>query len=147
MKTVITLFAVLVTAIVVGVSSPYADCGSCGKGHTHKDGEHAEAVQAADKQVAGLEEMCSKNSGAMAARNKENSFFERLGGEKKIHEFTKELMRVHMENPDVASHLDGLDLDHVASRVAVFIIAGTGGSAEYNGPSLPDSHRPMQPWP
>ncbi len=143
MKIAITIVAVLLAATLVAINSPYADCGKCSKDHSHDSAAEAKATPA-DAQVASLEEMCAKNTGAMTARNEEKSFYERLGGEKKIHAFTKELMRVHMENPDVAYRLDGLNLDHVANRVAVFIIAGTGGPGEYNGPSLPDSHRHMK---
>lgn len=143
MKTAITMFTVLAAALVfTAAGSLNADCGKCGKGHSHN--EEAKAEPTPDEQVAALEEMCAKNSSAMAARNEKSSFYERLGGEKKIHEFTKELMRVHMENPDVAYRFDGLSVDHVANRVAVFIIAGTGGPGEYNGPSLPDTHRHMK---
>jgi hemoglobin len=142
MKTAITMFTVLAAALVFAAAgSLHADCGSCG---AHKSTEEAKAEPTADEQVAGLEQMCAKNSSVMAERNKEKSFYERLGGEKKIHEFTKELMRVHMENPDVAYRLENLDRDQVAHRVALFIISGTGGPQVYDGPSLPDSHRHMK---
>jgi len=143
MKITITIVAVLLTATLVSVNSPYADCGKCGKDHSHDSAAEAKAVPA-DAQVASLEEMCAKNTGAMTARNEENSFYERLGGEEKILAFTKELMQVHLKNPDVAYRLDGLSVDHVANRLAQFIMAGTGGPGEYNGPSLADAHRHMK---
>jgi hemoglobin len=144
MKTAIALIAVLGIAIFAAVNSPLADCGKCGAAHSPKGEAEAKAPATPDEHVAALEDMCAKNAVAMASRNEKSSFYDRLGGEKKIHEFTKELMRVHMENPDVAYRLKDLDLDHVANRVALFIISGTGGPDVYNGPSLPDTHRHMK---
>jgi hemoglobin len=144
MKTAISVIAALAIAAFAAVNSPLADCGKCGRDHSHKGDAEAKAPATPDEHVAALEDMCSKNADAMAARNEKSSFYDRLGGENKIHAFTKELMRVHMENPDVAYRLQDLDLDHVANRVALFIISGTGGPEVYNGPSLPDTHRHMK---
>ena len=103
-----------------------------------------EAEPTPDDIIAQMEAQCAANSEAMAARQAENSLYERMGGEEKIHEFTTELVRVHMENEKVRPFFEGLDHKKVAYRVAQFIISGTGGEQVFNGPPLPESHAEMQ---
>lgn len=103
-----------------------------------------EAQPTPDEVLAQMEAQCAANADAMAARQAETSLYERLGGEEKIHEFTRELVRVHKENDKVSPFFEGLDDKKVAYRVAQFIISGTGGAEVYQGPSLEDSHRDMK---
>jgi hemoglobin len=93
--------------------------------------------------IAQMEAQCAANAEAMAARQAETSLYERLGGDEKIHEFTRELMQVHMDNPKVRPFVENVDRKKAAYRVAQFIISGTGGEKVYKGPSLEDSHREM----
>lgn len=147
MKNIMTFAAVLLTAVVAIVSGPAAQDHDHHNHDHHKSAEpasEAKTAPSADEQVASLEAMCAANADAMSARHAETSLYERLGGEEKIHEITRELMRVHLENPDVAYRLDGLDVDKVAHRVALFIISGTGGPAVYNGPELKATHAHMK---
>lgn len=94
----------------------------------------------ADDQLAVLEARCSASTEARATRHAEIPLFERLGGESKIHELTREVMRLHTENASIAHYVEGLELEEVAARVAQFMISGTGGPRVYEGPSLADSH-------
>ena len=103
----------------------------------------AKATPSPDEQVAGLEAMCAANSDERAARHAKTPLFERLGGEEGIHKFTKELVRVHLENEKIGYIFEGLDADKVAERVALFVIAGTGGPQKYDGPDLKTSHADM----
>ena len=93
--------------------------------------------------IAQMEAQCAAASEAMAARQAETSLYERLGGDKKIHELTRELMDVHMENDAVRPFVENMDRKKLAYGVAQFMIAGTGGPQVYKGPSLEDSHRAM----
>jgi hemoglobin len=142
MKKTITVAAVLLTAVIAVASVHTAP--DPGSEKTDKTATEAKATPTADEQVASLERMCAENAKAMAARHAEKSFYERLGGEEKIHVLTRELVRLHLENDDVAYRLDGLDTDKVAHRVALFIISGTGGPAVYNGPELEATHAHME---
>jgi hemoglobin len=101
------------------------------------------AAPTADEQVTMLESGCELTAEARDARHTAKPLFERLGGEEGIHAITKELVRVHMQNEKLAYMFEDLDGDHVANRVALFMISGTGGPALYDGPSLPESHAHM----
>ena len=94
--------------------------------------------------IAQMEAQCAANSEAMAARQAETSLYERMGGEEKIHEFTRELMEVHMGNDAVRPFVENIDRKKAAYRVAQFIISGTGGPSVYKGPSLEESHAHMR---
>lgn len=103
--------------------------------------EHpTEAPPSTADRIAGLEAQCAATADARAERHAARPLFERLGGDKKIHELLHEVVRLHLQNPAIAGDFDGLDPDHVADRVAEFVIAGTGGPAVYDGPSLTESH-------
>jgi hemoglobin len=93
--------------------------------------------------IAQMEAQCAANSEAMAARQAETSLYERLGGDEKIHEFTRELMEVHMANDAVRPFVENVDRKKAAYRVAQFIISGTGGEQVYQGPSLEETHAHM----
>ncbi len=138
MKYAKTYAAVLVMAVLVVIAGFVARTADAG------ESTEAKAAPSADEQVAGLEQMCSENADAMATRQAEKSLYERLGGEEKIHEIIREVVRLHLENSDIAYLLDGVDTDHLAHSVALFIISGTGGPSVYEGPSLTASHAHMK---
>jgi len=98
----------------------------------------------ASAQVRDLEKMCEANSSDRTERHARQSLFQRLGGEKKIHKLTAEIIRLHLENDAIKHLVDERYADHLAKRVAEFIISGTGGPAVYEGPSLTHSHERMQ---
>ncbi len=98
----------------------------------------------ADAQVLDLEKMCEANSDARADRHAKKSLYKRLGKEKKIHALTKEIVRLHLVNDDIKHLVDERYADHLAKRVAEFVISGTGGPSVYEGPSLSHSHEHME---
>jgi hemoglobin len=98
----------------------------------------------ADAQVLGLEEMCEANADARSDRHAYKSLFKRLGKEDKIHDLTREIVRLHLVNDAIKHLVDARYADHLAKRVAEFIISGTGGPSVYEGPSLAHSHERMQ---
>lgn len=98
------------------------------------------AAPTVDEQLAGLVAMCTASAEDRAARQAETSLFDRLGGEEKIHELTREIMRLHTVNPAIHHLVDDVDAKKVAYRVAQFMISGTGGPQVYEGPTLTESH-------
>jgi hemoglobin len=106
--------------------------------------EEKPAAPTVDEQLAGLQAMCASASEAHTARQTETSLFDRLGGEKKIHELTREVMRLHSVNPAIHQFVDDVDAKKVAYRVAQFMISGTGGPQVYEGPTLTESHLEMK---
>ncbi len=138
MKFAKTFAAVLLLAVLAAVS------GSVVQNTYAGEATDAKAAPSADEQVAALETMCSENADAMAARQTEKALYERLGGDEKIHEIIGEVVRLHLENSEIAYLLDGVDTDQLVNGVALFIISGTGGPSVYEGPSLTASHAHMK---
>ena len=132
MKKMIALGGTLLVAVTVFVSSAISS--------DEKKAEEAMTPPTPDEQVAHLEAMCAASAEERAARHNETPLFQRLGGEEKIHALLKEVVRLHHENPTVAYLVEDVDGDHLAARVAEFVITGTGGPEVYRGPSLTESH-------
>jgi hemoglobin len=133
-----------IALIVLGLVAAPAISGQKAETSTHVKSASADTpAPTADEQVAMLESGCELTAEARAARHTAKPLFDRLGGEEGIHAFTKELVRVHLENDKLAYMFEDLDAEHVANRVALFIISGTGGPSLYDGPSLPETHADM----
>jgi hemoglobin len=97
-----------------------------------------------DDQVRALETSCAASAPARAERHAKTPLFERLGGEKGIHAITREVVGLHLKNPEIRHFFDGLDPDAVADHVAQFLVGGSGGPQVYRGPDLTTSHRAMK---
>lgn len=102
------------------------------------------AAPSPDQQVAELEASCAASAAERASRHARTPLFQRLGGEQGIHAMTREIVRLHLQNPPIRHLFEKLDPDAVAKRVAEFMISGTGGPQVYRGPDLPTSHRSMK---
>ena len=76
----------------------------------------------------------------MAARQAEKSLCERLGGEEKIHDIVVEIVRLHGINPVIEHMLEGVDEARLVYGVTQFLVAGSGGPAEYKGCNMVDAH-------
>lgn len=103
----------------------------------------AKPAPTAEAQVAGLEASCAASATERAARHAAKPLFERLRGEEGIHSITREIVRLHLQNPAIRRFFVGLDPDEVAKHVAQFMISGTGGPKAYQGPDLTTSHKAM----
>ena len=99
-----------------------------------------QAPPSAKQQMAGLVKSCGASADARAARHEAKALYERLGGYDRILDLTTEIVRLHGENEAIKHTLYGVDEKMLAKHVADFMAAGTGGTAEYTGRSLPDSH-------
>lgn len=93
-----------------------------------------------EAQMQSLLDMCAQTSEARQARQAKSSLYERLGGYDEILKLTHEIVRLHGENEEIKHTLKGVDTDLLAKHVADFVAAGTGGTAEYTGRTLPASH-------
>ena len=102
------------------------------------------ATPSPDQQVAALEASCATSAADRAGRQAKTPLFERLRGEEGIHGMTREVVRLHLQNPPIRHYFEKLDPDVVAKHVAQFIVSGTGGPQVYQGPDLTTSHRPMK---
>jgi len=105
------------------------------------EGEKAPTTR---EQVLGLDAMCAENAEAMAARQTEKSLYERLGGEEKIHEIVVEIVRLHGINPVIKHTLEGVDEARLIHGVTQFLVAGSGGPAEYKGRNMVDAHSHLE---
>jgi len=97
-----------------------------------------------DQQVAEFEASCAASATARASRHAKTPLYQRLRGESGIHAITREVVRLHLQNPPIRHYFEKLDPDLVAKRVAEFMIGGTGGPQVYKGPDLTTSHRSMK---
>jgi len=102
------------------------------------------AAPSPDQQVAELEASCAASSAERASRHARTPLYQRLRGEPGIHAITREVVRLHLQNPPIRHYFEKLDADAVAKRVAEFMISGTGGPQAYRGPDLTTSHRSMK---
>jgi hemoglobin len=78
----------------------------------------------------------------------DNSLFERLGGSAGINTLVDDIVARHMENPAIQArfrpYLDTPEkLETTKRHLCAFLEAGSGGSAQYAGRSMPDAHRGM----
>ena len=92
------------------------------------------------EQIAGMQTMCAETAEARAQRQAENPLYNRLGGYDRIHEFTREVVRLHFENDALDRIMVDVNGEVLAKRVADFTAAGTGGPQTYNGRSMPAAH-------
>jgi len=92
------------------------------------------------EQIAGMQAMCADTIEARAQRQADETLYIRLGGADKINDFTTEVVRLHNQNPTIMPMLLHVNSEELATQVANFIIAGTGGPDIYTGRSLPASH-------
>ena len=102
------------------------------------------AAPSPDQQVAGLEAACAASATERANRHARTPLYQRLRGEEGILAMTREVVRLHLQNPPIRHYFVKVDPDAVAKRVAEFMIGGTGGPQVYKGPDLTTSHRSMK---
>lgn len=95
------------------------------------------------EQVAGLEKMCADTETARTQRHADQALYERLGGYERIHDLTREVVRLHQVNPAIQHMFAKVDAPKLAKHVADFMAAGTGGTATYTGRDMPTVHARM----
>lgn len=83
-----------------------------------------------------------------ASTQEEATLFDRLGGEDGIYELVDDIVAAHMENPTIRQRfLPYLEtpekLAEVKHHLRKFLAMGSGGPEEYEGRSMPETHRGM----
>lgn len=92
------------------------------------------------EQIAGLKTMCAETEQARAQRQADKALYYRLGGYDQIHEFTREVVRLHNENEAIKAIFTHVDSEKLAKHVADFVASGTGGPESYTGRAMPAVH-------
>ena len=92
------------------------------------------------EQIGGMQAMCSESAQARAQRQAEKPLYDRLGGYDRIHEFVREVVRLHFENDALDRIMVGVDGEVLAKRVTDFAASGTGGPQTYTGRSMTAAH-------
>jgi hemoglobin len=92
--------------------------------------------------------MTQMNTTNTTTPTKPASLFERLGGRKGIATVVDDIVDLHMKNPLIKARFLPLAsqperLDVIKKHTIAFLEAGSGGSAQYGGRSMPDAHRGM----
>ena len=100
----------------------------------------AEDAPTTAEHMSALTTMCSESADARTARQVAKPLYERLGGYDRILELTTEIVRLHNINPAFTRFMPDVDAERLAKHVADFVAAGTGGTAEYTGRSMPAAH-------
>ncbi|GGK65743.1 group I truncated hemoglobin [Amphritea balenae] len=93
-----------------------------------------------DEQISGMQSMCAESEKARNERHMANPLYYRLGEYDKIHRFTREVVRLHFENPELDHIMTGIDGERLAKNVADFVSTGTGGLKTYKGRDMPSAH-------
>jgi hemoglobin len=121
-KWILTAFVMAMLSVAVGGAN---------------DANHGPSVA---EQIAGMQAMCAETADARAQRQADEALYFRLGGYDRIHEFTREVVRLHFENDSLDRIMVEVDGETLAKRVADFAAAGTGGPQSYTGRSMPAAH-------
>ncbi len=56
---------------------------------------------------------------------------------------SREIIRMHMENPELVNYFESVDHDRLATNLTAFVAAGTGGPQNYQGRDMPTVHADM----
>jgi len=101
---------------------------------------HAGDAATVAEQMAALQQMCSDTEVERAERHAAEALCVRLGGYERIHELTREVVRLHNQNDAIKHMFVHVDAEGLARKVADFVASGTGGPQTYSGRDLPSSH-------
>jgi hemoglobin len=96
------------------------------------------------EQIGGLQQMCADTAEARTQRQADQPLYERLGGYDRIHEFVREVVRLHFENDALDRIMVGVDGEKLAKNVADFAASGTGGPQTYTGRDMPSAHAHLE---
>lgn len=92
-------------------------------------------------QVAGIQKMCADSSAAMSERKAQKSLYERLGKRKKIKVLSQNILAAHSKNEKIGHMFKHVKKTEFVKNVTDFLVAGTGGKAEYQGKDMAAAHK------
>lgn len=93
------------------------------------------------EQVAGIQKMCSDSSATISQRQAQKSLYTRLGERTKIKVLAGKLLSAHMKNKKIGHMFKHVKKDQFITNVTDFLVAGTGGKAEYHGKDMATAHK------
>jgi len=94
----------------------------------------------AETGIAQLESNCASRAQATGPIGSAASLFTRLGGEARIHVITREMVRLHLQNPSLSRIVGKYNPDYLADMIARYVITATGGPVRYQGAPLSETH-------
>jgi len=97
-----------------------------------------------EEQMNGLQGMCDASAEARTARQEAKPLYDRLDGYERIHALTTEIVRLHQINPDFRLMMKYVDGEDLATSVADFMAAGTGGTEKYTGRDMLSAHSHLE---
>lgn len=95
----------------------------------------------AKEQVAGITKMCADNAKAIEARQKEKSFYIRLGKREGIAKFSKNLYEAHKVNPKISHMFKNVPEQPFLNNVIEMVVIGSGGEGNYTGRDMVTAHK------
>lgn len=95
----------------------------------------------AKEQVAGITKMCADNAMAIEARQKEKSFYIRLGKREGIARFSKNLYEAHKVNPKIGHMFQNVPEQPFLNNVIELVVMGSGGEGNYVGRDMVTAHK------
>lgn len=99
-----------------------------------------QAMSAKD-QVAGLSKMCADNARAIEARQKEKSFYIRLGEREGIAKFSKNLYASHKANSKIGHMFANVPEQPFINNVIELVVTASGGKGSYAGRDMTTVHK------
>ena len=93
------------------------------------------------EQVAGIQKMCADSSEAIKQRQAQRSLYERLGKRAKIETLAKKLLSAHSKNKKIGHMFVHVKKNAFVRNVTDFLVAGTGGKANYRGKDMATAHK------
>lgn len=93
------------------------------------------------EQVAGLQKMCADSGEAIKARQAQKSLYIRLGKRAKIKVWAGKLLATHSKNKKIGHMFVHVKKDVFVRNVTDFLVAGTGGKANYRGKDMATAHK------
>lgn len=96
------------------------------------------------EQVAAIQKTCSEADAAIRQRQAKRSLYERLGRRPKINILANKIIDAHIKNKNIGHMFAKIDKKRVKRNVAEFLIAGSGGKANYKGRDMGTVHRDLK---
>lgn len=96
------------------------------------------------EQVAGLQKMCTDSKAAITQRQVEKSLYDRLGKSDKIQVLAGKLLSAHTNNKKIGHMFKNVNKTSFVKNVTDFLVAGTGGKADYHGKDMAAAHKNLK---
>ncbi len=96
------------------------------------------------ERVAGIQKECAEAGEAIKQRQAEKALYDRLGKRPKIKNLVTELLAAHSKNEKIGHLFVHVKKGPFVKNVTDFLVAGTGGKANYRGKDMLAVHKHMK---